>query len=116
MELGYNQFHNGQVLKRVIGRTSDVIELENGSVLTGPGFTILFKDLNVKAYRIYKSNPMEITIEVVKTKDFKMDEEKLIIDTFHKNAGKEVNIIIEYKDSIITKQNGKNLFFLNGHN
>lgn len=112
---GYNQFHNGQVLKRIIGRSSDVIEMENGSVLTGPGFTILFKDLNFKAYRIYKSNPMEITIEVVKTKDFKMDEEKLIIDTFHKNAGKEVNIIIEYKDSIITRQNGKNLFFLNGH-
>ncbi len=113
---GYDEFYNGQVLKRVVGRTSDVIKMENGSILTSPGFTILFKDLNVKAYRIYKSNPLEITIEIVKAQGYQINEEKLIINTFHKHAGEDVKIIIEYKDSIITRQNGKNLFFLSGRN
>ena len=110
---GYNDFHNGQVLTKVVGRTSDIIRLENGRNLTSPGFTILFKDLNVKGYRIFKSNPMEITLEVVKLPSFTSSEEQLIIDTMHKHAGNDCKVIINYKDEIITRKNGKNLFFLN---
>ena len=47
--------YNGQVINKVFGRTSDVVRLENGAVLTGPGFTILFKDLPVEAYSIKKN-------------------------------------------------------------
>lgn len=110
---GYNAFHNGQVLTKVIGRTSDIISLENGRNLTGPGFTILFKDLNVKGYRIFKSNPMEITLEIVKLPAYTDVEERLIIDTMHKHSGDDVKINILYKDEIVTRKNGKNLFFLN---
>lgn len=110
---GYNAFHNGQVLTKVIGRTSDIIVLENGRNLTGPGFTILFTNLNVKGYRIFKSNPMEITLEIVKLPAYTDAEEKLIIDTMHKHAGDDCKVIINYKDEIVTRKNGKNLFFLN---
>jgi phenylacetate-CoA ligase len=110
---GYNEFHNGQVLNKVVGRTSDIISLENGRNLTGPGFTILFKDLNVKGYRIFKSNPMEITIELVKLPEYTDTEERLIIDTLHKHAGSDVKVLINYKSEIVTRKNGKNLFFLN---
>lgn len=113
LEEGYNSFHNGQVLTKVVGRTSDIISLENGRNLTSPGFTILFKDLNVKGYRIFKSNPMELTLEIVKLPEYTDEEEKLIIDTMHKHAGNDCKIIINYKDEIITRKNGKNLFFLN---
>ena len=110
---GYNDFHNGQVLTKVVGRTSDIISLENGRNLTSPGFTILFKDLNVKGYRIFKSNPMELTLEIVKLPSYSGDEEKLIITTMHKHAGDDCKVIINYKDEIVTRKNGKNLFFLN---
>lgn len=110
---GYDSFHNGQVLTKVVGRTSDIISLENGRKLTSPGFTILFKDLNVKGYRIFKSNPMEIKLEIVKLPEYTDAEERLIVDTMHKHAGDDVNIIIDYKDDIVTRKNGKNLFFLN---
>lgn len=110
---GYNDFYNGQVLKRVLGRTSDIIELENGRNLTGPGFTILFKDLNVKGYRIFKSNTMEMTIEIVKADNYTADEEQLVIDTMHKHAGNDCNIIIKYYDDLEFRKNGKSLFFMN---
>jgi phenylacetate-CoA ligase len=110
---GYNDFHNGQVLTKVVGRTSDIISLENGRNLTSPGFTILFKDLNVKGYRIFKSAPLEITLEIVKLPSYSDDEEKLIIATMHKHAGNDCKVIINYKDEIVTRKNGKNLFFLN---
>lgn len=110
---GHNDFHNGQVLTKVVGRTSDIISLENGRNLTSPGFCTLFKDINVEGYRIFKSAPLEITFEMVKLPEYTDAEERLIIDTMHKHAGDDVKVHIHYKDVIVTKENGKNMFFLN---
>ena len=110
---GYNDFYNGQVLEKVIGRTSDIIRLENGHTLTGPGFTILFSKLNIKGYRVYKSNTLEITVVVVKTPEYSERDDRLIIETMKKHAGEDCNIIIEYADSLEVRKNGKNYFFLN---
>lgn len=105
--------YNGQILKKVIGRMLDIIELENGRNLTGPGFTILFKDLHVIGYRIFKSAPMQITVEIVKTQSYDQNEERLIINTMHKHAGNNCNIIVKYSDPIVNRKNGKRLSFLN---
>ena len=111
---GYNDsYFNGQVLDSVIGRTSDIIRLENGRVLTGPGYTVLFSKLNVKAYRIFKSGPLEITVVVVKGRSYSEKDAALIMDTMHKHVGEDCNVVLEYADSIETRKNGKNLFFLN---
>ena len=113
MGAGYSDYFNGQVLDKVIGRTSDLIELENGRVLTGPGFTILFSKLHVEGYRIYKSAAREITVEIVKGEGFTESEEKLVIDTMHKHAGDDCTIKVRYADKLVNRANGKNLFFLN---
>ena len=110
---GYSDYFNGQVLDRVTGRTSDVIELENGRILTGPGFTVLFSKLDVQGYRIYKSGYQEITVEVVKGKNYTEQEEKLVIDTMHKHAGEDCAVKVVYADRLVNRVNGKNLFFLN---
>ena len=110
---GYNDFYNGQIINKVIGRTSDVIRLGNGRVLTGPGFTILFSKLPVKGYRIYKSGPLQISIEIIKEDAFNSKDEQLVLDTMHKHAGSDCDIVIKYADSIQTRANGKNLYFLN---
>jgi phenylacetate-coenzyme A ligase PaaK-like adenylate-forming protein len=110
---GYSAFYSGQVLDSVLGRTSDVIELENGRVLTGPGFTVLFSKLDVQGYRIYKSGNNEITVEIVKGKSFTEEQEKLMVDTMHKHAGDDCSIRVKYADKLQNRVNGKNLFFLN---
>jgi len=110
---GYSDYFNGQVLDRVTGRTSDVIELENGRILTGPGFTVLFSKLDVQGYRIYKSGYLEITVEVVKGKSYTEKEEKLVIDTMHKHAGEDCSVKVVYAERLQNRVNGKNLFFLN---
>lgn len=112
---GYDDYFNGQVLDKVVGRTSDLIRLENGRVLTGPGFTILFRGISIKGYRIYKSAPMELTVEMVKLPSYTLQEEQLIRDTMQKHAGQDCKIVIRYKDQIETRKNGKNLYFLNSN-
>lgn len=113
---GYGSEFNGQIISSVIGRTSDVIRLENGRVLTGPGFTILFSKLRIKGYRMYKSGPMEITVEVVKGDGYGPDDDELITGTLHKHAGDDSRIVILHKDAVETRRNGKNLYFLNDNN
>ena len=113
---GYNAFYNGQVLNRVIGRTGDVITLENNRVLTGPGFTVLFSKLPVIGYRIYKSGPLQLTVEVVRGRGYCEDDENLIINTMHKHCGDDCEVILKYAEHVQTRENGKNLYFLNdGH-
>ena len=110
---GYNSFFNGQVLDKVIGRTSDVIRLENGRVLTGPGFTILFRDVPVKGYRIYKSGLLQLTVEMVKDNSYNKTYEDIVVTTIKKFAGDDCEVFIRYSESIQTRSNGKNLYFLN---
>lgn len=110
---GYGAFYNGQVLSKVIGRTSDVIELENGRVLTGPGFTILFSKLNVTGYRLYKSGPMEISVEVVRSADYSEADDALIEGTVKKHAGDDCKVVIAYATAVKQRENGKNMYFLN---
>ncbi|MEG1555148.1 MAG: hypothetical protein RR356_00270 [Bacteroidales bacterium] len=110
---GYSDKYNGQIFNRVMGRTSDIIMLENGKILTGPGFTILFKDLNVIGYRIFKSNPLELTLEIVKGSGYNQEQEDLIEETMHKHAGKDCKIIINYLTEMKKRNSGKSLFFMN---
>lgn len=108
---GYNSFYNGQLLEEVIGRQSDLIQLENGCVLTCPSFAHLIKDLHVEGYRLYKLSPMEITFEIVKGKGYTNQDEAIIIDAVHRHTGEECKVRFVYTDHLKTRENGK-MFYL----
>lgn len=103
---------NGQIIKKIHGRKSDVIRLGNGNVLTGPGFTILFKDLNVKAYQIIKVDELCINIIIQKGERYSKEEEILVYSTFKKYAGNDCDIRISYVDKFAPKSNGKLDYFI----
>jgi len=116
VEMPKNQLksnYNGQVFTKILGRTSNIIKLDNGNVLTGPGFTILFRDLNVKAYQISKINGSEIKIKIQRGANYADAEEKLILETFKKHAGNDCVLEIEYIDEFEKNANGKLNYFIN---
>lgn len=104
-------FYNGQIINKVLGRISDVIELENGSVITGPGFTILFKDLPVEYYNIAKTGVNLITCTIKKLPEYSIEHERIIIDTFKKQVGSESAIDIVYTTNVIYSKSGKRQYF-----
>lgn len=106
--------YNGQIISEIFGRTSDIFRLGNGRVLTGPGFTVLFKDINVKAYHIELTGPLEISVDLIKKDTFNNNDENTIVSTFKKHAGKDCNIIIKFVDSIKYSGSGKSRFFYSG--
>jgi phenylacetate-CoA ligase len=105
--------YNGQVINRVLGRTSDIIQLENGNTLTGPGFTILFKDLPVEHYCIEKDGANSIKCSIVKLPGFNQKHEVVIISTFKKQMGPASNITLNYIDEIPLTKSGKRQYFIN---
>ena len=103
---------NGQVITKVFGRIPDVMKLENGNILTGPGFTILFKDLHVKAYRLKKIGYMQIECGIKKNIGYTKDEESLIIATLKKHAGEDCDIKIKYIEEFELLRSGKRHYFI----
>lgn len=104
--------HNGQLINKVNGRISDVIELENGNTLTGPGFTVLFKDIPVDYYCIEKNGKNSLICWTIKLSNFNDNHEKLIIETIYKHAGKNINIEMRYTDKPFLTSSGKRKYFI----
>jgi len=104
--------YNGQLIEKVYGRTSDILILENGNILTGPAFSVLFKDLPVKAYRIVKNGKNTLLCTVVRRSEYENKDERTIIATLKKHAGNDAIVSIEYVEKIELSGSGKSKYFL----
>jgi hypothetical protein len=83
---------------------------DNGHKLTTSGFTILFRDLKVEAYRIIKTGGMSVSVQVQKGKEYTQTEHDLLKDTIRKYVGEGVDITIEYVTAFEPLKNGKRSF------
>lgn len=110
-EKNRNHQYNGQIINKVLGRTSDIIQLENGHTLTGPGFTILFKELPIEHYYIHKTGINTIECLIIKLPGFTQSHEDIIRSTFNKHAGTNINIV--YTTKIPLTESGKRKYFQN---
>jgi len=104
--------YNGQVIDNVFGRISDLIKLDNGNVLTGPGFTIFFKDIAVDAYAIKQGGPMEVIIEIIEAQNYKKENDDLIVQTLKKYAGQDCKITLLKKEMFDHPHSGKRKYFI----
>ncbi len=104
--------YNGQIINKIGGRTSDVIRLENGSVLTGPGFTVLFGGLPVVSYSIRKNGKNKILCLISKAKGYNNNTERTIFSSIQKKAGADSIIELEYLDELKISKSGKKEYFL----
>ena len=106
-----NQY-NGQVIRKIGGRTADIIRLANGRILTNPGFTILFKKFNINAYQVMQIDELKLKVKLQKTTEFQVGEEFEIISAMKKHAGNDCEVVIEYTDNFPVRENGKRNFFM----
>lgn len=106
--------YNGQVIKRVIGRTSDVMRLGNGHHLTSTGFSMIMKEFDVIAFDFRKIGDLELLLRIQPiTEKYTKEQEDLIRKTFVKYIGEECKLNIVYVDKFEPLRNGKRRFFYN---
>ena len=106
-----NSSYNGQIIKAILGRTSDIIYLENGNILTGPAFTVLFKDLPIEYYYIKKNGKNSIECYIKKLSTYNDQHEKIIEGTIKKQMGEKSKLSIKYSNKIFLSKNGKRKYF-----
>ena len=106
--------YNGQVIEQVLGRKSDVLRLDNGQVLTSPGFTVLMKKFDIVAYDIQKINGSEVKVKVqiVKNK-WTNQQEQVLMNEMQRFVGVGCACTIEYVDHFEPLKNGKRRYFMN---
>lgn len=107
-----NLIYNGQLIKKLMGRTSDVIRLENGNVLTGPGFTILFKDMPVKGYSINKVGVNQIECRIQPNDLYTNLHENIILESIKKQSGSNCDITLKHVDKFENLKSGKKQYFI----
>lgn len=106
--------YNGQLLNRVLGRTSDVMRLENGHNMTATGFSMIMKAFDVKAFSFNKTGVNEVTLAIVRDKEkYTEAQEKEIRKTIYLYIGEDAKLNIEYIDHFEPLKNGKRRYFMN---
>ena len=107
-----NKYYNGQILTKIWGRTSEIMKLENGNILTGPAFSDLFKFGKVKAYRIKKIGYMHIECDIETNGVPDKNEENFIINGIKKHAGEKCRVSINYVAGFQLLSSGKRNYFI----
>ncbi len=106
--------YNGQVIRRVLGRTSDVMRLENGHNMTATGFSMIMKEFDIVAFYFNKTGVNEVTLTVQPIKDkYTKEQEAEIRKTIQRYIGDDAMLNIEYVDRFEPLKNGKRRYFMN---
>lgn len=105
--------YNGQVLHQIYGRVSDVLRLDNGHVLTSPGFTILMRNFPVMAYEIQKLSGCSVRMQVVASDGWTKEDEKRLVDEMQRFCGEGCEFALEYVEKFEPLKNGKRRYFMN---
>ena len=106
--------YNGQLIKRVLGRTSDVMRLENGHNMTATGFSMIMKEFDIVAFSFNKTGVNEVTL-MIQPMEGKYDkhQETEIIRTIRLYIGDDAKLNINYVEKFDALANGKRRYFMN---
>lgn len=106
--------YNGQVIRRVLGRTSDVMRLENGHNMTATGFSMIMKEFDIVAFYFNKTGVNEVTLTVQPIKEqYTPKQEEEIRRTIQRYIGDDATLHIIYVDHFEPLKNGKRRYFMN---
>jgi len=100
------------LIKSIAGRTTDIIKLGNGTVLSGPAFTLLFKEFDIEQYQIVQTAKNRLLIKIVRGINYTEKDTDYISNIIKSHAGQDVEVNIKLVDSIPAAKSGKRLFFI----
>ncbi len=105
--------YNGQQLGKILGRTADVMRLANGHNLTSTGFAMIMKEFDIHAFRVDKTDDLQVTLKIQPTDQYTPAQEQLIRKTIMNYIGTECELVITYVEQFEPLSNGKRGYFLN---
>lgn len=103
--------YNGQQFRHILGRTSDVLRLENGHCLSATGFSMIMKHFDIEAFDFHKIGEANVLLRIKKKDGYSSIQEAKIKKTLQGYLGEDCNLAIEYIDSFEALPNGKHRYY-----
>ncbi len=101
----------GRLVTSIDGRMEDYVVLRNGAKIGRMDH--VFKDLiRIKEAQIFQRAPGEITVRVVRARDYTSDDEQALRAQFHQRVGDHAEVAIAYVDHLERSRNGKLQFVI----
>jgi len=105
------------LLRKIHGRTSDVVYGKDGSLTHSSIFSYILKDITasnggIKQYKIFQRNKGELEFHIVKGKRFTSDTIEYLQKKVKEKMGVNMQIQVKYVDSIGREKSGKLRYFV----
>ena len=105
--------YNGQMFRRILGRSSHVLRLENGHHLTATGISMIMKEFDIKAFDIRKTGTNQVLLRIQTILGKYTDvQEAEIVKTFQRYLGDDCMLELEYVKEFEPNANGKRTYFM----
>lgn len=98
---------NLPMIKKIIGRTSDLINLSNGIKLNGLSIPFEAWSDKIERFQIIQTHEDAVEVVLIKKEGFSNNDEKQVLEMMKFNCGKGINVSIKYVDSIPLPKSGK---------
>jgi phenylacetate-CoA ligase len=98
------------LLKELVGRTTDVLEL-NGKRIGSPVLTVLLGKFDIEQYQIIQEAKGFLTFRIVKGKSYSQDDEEFIRKSLISHLG-PVEMVFDYVPSITPEHGNKHKFII----
>ena len=95
------------VLKRVVGRVTEMIWMPDGACLPGELFPHLFKDCGISEYQVSQAADYSIEVKLVKTKEQTIDQDTMMKSMIDKYLAGRVDVVYRYVNGIDRTATGK---------
>ena len=100
------------IIKSVEGRFSDCISTSKGYVLPGIIVDFFSKIETIKDFQVIQKTRERIVAEVVREENYSINNTDFVISGMQKLVGSDVNIEVEYVDSVPLTTSGKKRFVI----
>ena len=105
--------YNGQMFRRILGRSSHVLRLENGHHLTATGISMIMKEFDISAFDIRKKGENQVLLRIQPIPGKYTDgQEAEIVKTFRRYLGDDCALDVEYVEQFAPNANGKRTYFM----
>lgn len=96
------------LLQEIHGRTTDFVVAQDGTILHGLALIYVLRDLTgVREFKIIQEDLNNLEVKIVPDENYSNGDEEIIQTEFKKRLGQNVQINIEYTETINKERSGK---------
>jgi len=95
------------MIKKIIGRTSDLIKLSNGINLNGLSIPFEVWSDKIERFQIVQTKPNAVEVVLIKKQSYTQKDETQVLEMMNYNCGSGIDIQVKYVDNILLPESGK---------